>query len=405
MSKLTKRFAHKIYDNTGVYIMTLPADLITNLPSYTWSINGGMGEMVIHLAMTIKEFSGSYENSIIKFGNIVRTVVTDIPNGQMPMRIFSGYITAYEPIMNDEGHEEIIIHVTSTTKTLADQIFHDGAATTKAYNSLDPANILKNVLDKYGGIIHYTGSTIAPTSTTVSYTMSFLSYREAVDICLGLCPSFWYWYVDADDVFWLQQPNFDVINHLLFIGKQVTAINANKSIEQLYNEVFFKGGGEPPLYKTLSRSASITDYGRRAYKMQDERVTVAGTATTFMNKFLDEHDHPLSEVLAKVIDNAASTDRGYDIESFRPGQVVQIKHPRIGEGISLWDVAEWDIDFWDFNIIYSLSLPMQIIEINYQFDHVILKLSLVPPDVAHRIEDINRNLDTVRSEGIPSTPS
>lgn len=404
MNSRSKRFGHKIYTNDGTYIETLPRDLVTNTPSFNWQMNGGMGEMVIKLALSIRDFSSGYENTIIKLGNRVKTIVTDA-NTTVPIKIYSGYITAYEPTMDEDGKQEVTVHVTSSLKVLADNLFHDGAATTKAYASEDPSNIMKNVIDKCASVIHYAGASIALTTTTVSYTMNYLTYREAVDIVLGLCPAYWYWYVDADDLFYLKPANFDTIDHKLFIGKQVNSIKASKSIEELYNAVYFKGGGDPAMYKLYSRSSSITEYGRREYKMQDERVTTAATASTMATKFLDEHDHPRSVLTATVMDDAVDSGKGYDIESLRPGQVVQIKHPRIEDKITLWDIADWDIDFWDFNLIYSLSLPMQLVSVDYQYDRAIIQLSLVPTDVAHRIEDINRNLDTSRAETVPSTPS
>lgn len=403
MSKRAKRFGHKIYTNEGVYVSTLPRDLVTNVPSFKWTINGGMGEMVIRLALTFKDFSASYENTIIKLGNEVRTVVTDVDVSAM--QIYDGYITAYEPEIDEDGHQEVVVRVTSTVKTFSDKLLHDGSSTTKAYASTDPGNIMKNILDKYAGVIRYSGQSIALPGTSVSYTFNYLTYREAVDVTLGLCPGFWYWYVDADNVFYLKAVNFDVTDHQLFIGKQVNSVKASKSIEELYNAVYFKGGGDPALYKYYPRTSSQTEYQTREYKMQDERVTDSSTASTMANKFLDEHDHPRSLLTATVIDNTVDATKGYDIESFRPGQVVQIKHPRIEDKVTLWEIAEWDIDFWDFNIIYSLSLPMQLIEINYQYDRAVIKLSLVPTDVAHRIEDISRNLDVTRAETVPSTPS
>lgn len=404
MSSARKNYLHKLYTAAGVYIGTLPPSIVLNTPSFDWQINGGMGEMEITLGLTMQEFVDDYEDTIIKMGNEVRTVVSDVPGGEA-MQIYDGYITTYEPLLSEDGEQRILVRVTSTTKTLSDQLFKDGLATSKTYASLDPSNIMKNVLDKYGGVIHYTGGTIDLTGTTVSYAFSYLTYREAVDIILGLCPSFWYWYIDAQNIFYLKEPQWDTPDHTLFIGKEVIAINASKSIEELYNVVYFKGGGSPQLYKKDSRSSSIAEYGTREYKMQDERVTVAGTATTMMTKFLDEHDHPRSILTAVVIDNAADQSRGYDIESLRPGQLVQIKHPSISDQVTLWDDADWDVDYWDYSIVASLSLPMQLIEINYQFDRAVIKLSLTPTDVAHRIEDLNRNLDTARAEGIPSTPS
>lgn len=371
-----KHFVHKIYDANGVYITTLARDLVANVPKFTWAMNGGFGEMEIVLNLRLKDFTDSYEDSIIKFGHRVVTVISDGEGSNL--RVYHGIITRYDPSMDERGINRVAVHVVGMTKELADNLVRSGTATTVAYASQDPSVMAKNLLTLYGGTIHYTGGTIEDTAQSLSYTFSFLSYLEALQIVLSLCPSFWYWYVDANDVFYLREPDFETINHTLHLGKQVSAIEASKSIEETYNVVYFKGGGDPPLYKSDSRTSSIDAYGRREYKMQDERVTVAGTATQMMTKFLDEHDHPRSLLTATVLDNSIDPARGYDIESIKPGDIMQIINPRTEIGYSLWDIAEFDVDFFDFNIIFSLSLPMQVIEVDYQFDQAVVKLSLTP---------------------------
>lgn len=398
-----KTFFHKIY-NGAAFVKTLDPKIVMNLPTFQWEINGGMGEMIIDLALTLKEFGENYEGDSIVFGYKVETWVQGA-NETAGTKIYDGLITSYDPIMSDDGKEFIRLHIVSQLTTLENQLLKSGSNTEVVYSSQDPSVIFKDIIDKYNSTIDYTASSVETSGTTVSYTFTFITYLEAIKKTLELCPAYWYWYIDANNAIYLSSTNFDTVNHKLYLGKEVSEITAKKSIDELKNIVYFKGGGSPPLYKKYERTSSQTAYGIREEQISDERVTVTATAQIIADKFLDEKDHPISIVSIKIFDDSMDTSKGYDIESLKPGQMIQIFHPNFETKVTLWDVALWDVDFWDFDIRYSLGLPMQIRKINYNYDYAILELTTKAEDIAFRIEDINRNLDVVRSEGIPSAPT
>jgi hypothetical protein len=72
---------------------------------------------------------------------------------------------------------------------------------------------------------------------------------------------------------------------------------------------------------------------------------------------------------------------------------------------TLWDVFDWDTGYWDYDVRYSIGQPHQIVEINYQFDRVVLKLSSKLDSLDKRIEDIKRNADLTAKANIPTAPS
>lgn len=402
-----KRYVHKIY-NGATYVATLADNIVMNKPSYGWSINGGMGEMVIDLALSVKDFRDSYENNQITFGYRVKTFVQGADEA-LGTQIYDGLITTYDPIISAEGREFVRVHVVSMLTQLENKLLKSGANTEVPYASADPQVILKDIIDKNAGNIGYSTQSVAATGTVVSYTFSFTTCLEAVKKALELCPAFWYWYLGADSTIYLSSTNFDTVAHKLYIGKQVQSINAKKSIDKLKNALYFKGGGSVPLYKLYERTSSITAFGRREDRYSDERVTLAATAQTIATKILDENDHPISTVQCSVVDNSIDTTRGYDIESLKPGDIVQILFPSLDFRVSLWSDgimgATWDVDFWDYDMRYSLGLPMQIQQVNYGFDRATLELTARIEDVTKRIEDVDRNLNVVRSEDIPTAPS
>lgn len=402
MSGITKQFFHKIY-NGATYVATLDPRIVINVPSFSWEINGGMGEMNIDLALSLKEFGEDYEGDSIVFGYIIKTYVQG-ENETAGTQLYNGLITNYEPMADDTGKEFVRVRVVSQATTLSNQLLKSGSNTEVTYSSQDPSVILQDIIDKYAGAIDYTASSIEATGTTVSYVFTFVTYYEALKKVLELCPSWWYWYIDASNTIYLSSNHTDV-DHKLYLGQEISNIKATKSVDELKNVIYFKGGGSPPLYKKYTRTSSVTAFGTREHRISDERVTVAATAETIATKHLDEHDHPVSIITAKVIDDSLDTTRGYNIESIKPGDVIQVLHPNYESKLSLWDVMQWDMDFWNFDIRYSIGIPVQVKKIDYQFDYVILELNAQADDIAFRIQDVNRNLDIVRSEGIPSAPS
>lgn len=139
--------------------------------------------------------------------------------------------------------------------------------------------------------------------------------------------------------------------------------------------------------------------------MQDERVTVTATADTIANSILDNRSSPELSTVVEIIDNAVNPDKGFDLESIVLGKMIAIAGPGLsGEGASLWDKMEWDIDYWDYDISNLSSLVLQITKMAYTGDKVTLNLSTMPLDVNKRIEDINRNLQALQTANNPDAP-
>lgn len=367
-----------------------------------------MGEMIIDLALSMVDFQNDYENVIIKFGFRVKTFVQGADE-TTATQIYDGLVTGYEPVTSKEGRQFIRVRVVSMSTQLENKLLKSGSNTEVIYASQDPAVMLKDVVDKIASNVSYSTSSVDLTNTSVSYTFNFSTGLEAIRKIQELSPSYWYWYLSAESIIHFHFAEFDTPQHKLFIGKQVQSVSARKSIDTLKNAVYFKGGGSPPLYKLYERTSSISEYGRREERYSDERVTLSATAQTIATKILDEQDHPISIVTAVVVDNSVDTSKGYDIESLHPGDIVQIVDPHFETKNTLWSDGSaggiFDVDFWDFDVRYSLGLPMQIRQINYNYGTATIELTARVEDINKRIEDIKRNLDTVRSEDLPAAPS
>lgn len=275
------------------------------------------------------------------------------------------------------------------------------------FNSKDPGQILRDVIEKYrqqGGVLDYDDATVELTGTTVSYTFNANTTLEAINKCLELAPSGWYWYVDVATnlVHFHAQPVTP--DHTFALEKHLLDAKFEKRIEDMVNTVYFTGGGDPPLYKKFVNQNSIKKYGIKASKYIDQRVTNATTAETIANSIIEKRSEPELRVTLDLIDNNGEQYIGYNLESIKVGDVVSVRNITQRVGLSSWDVSRWDSDYWDFNIYNLSSLQMQVLRYSYSPNKATIYASTILPDVNKRIEDINRNLEASQTYNNPTAP-
>lgn len=297
-----------------------------------------------------------------------------------------------------------------TTTDLYFKTYSSTGATTITHNSTDPSDMLRAVITNYnnnGGTIQYDGISIDDTNTTVSYTFVTQTILESIDKILELSPQGWYWYVDsATNLIHFHEKSTSA-DHSLTLGKDIERLNVAKRTDGIINTIYFRGGdtgGGVYLYKKYQDSNSVGSYGIRAMKYVDERVTVTNTANTISNTILSTNSSP--EVrLDGIISDSNGNGYGYDIESINIGDVINVQNVPGDTGRSLWDVAMFDEDRFDYNISQLGSMYLQIVRKEYSPTSLSIFCSTIPPDVSKRIEDINRNLEASQTADNPSAPS
>lgn len=246
-------------------------------------------------------------------------------------------------------------------------------------------------------------ASIATTNTVVSYAFRQNTIREAIDQCVKLAPAYYYWRVAADNQFIFAQRNTNVIDHTLILQRDISKFQITRSAKSLRNSFYFLGGANT--FTKTERTSSKAQYGKRVERQQDERVTDNNSAGIIARTFLDLYDHPVIVGEITVVDSNGDDNSGYDIEKFRVGQIVKIVDPTRPAEQSLWDQMVWDVSSWDFPITAAIGAPLWIVSIDYSLDRAVLELAFQPPDVAKRIEDINRNLVQTRTANSPASPA
>jgi hypothetical protein len=290
------------------------------------------------------------------------------------------------------------------------RIYSSDGTTEVAYLSDDPSDIVTDIIDKYNamkGIITY-DSTIDLTGTSVSYTFNTYTVLEAINKSLELAPKDWYWYIDYAANLIHFRDKSATPDHTFSLEKDLIDARFEKRIEDVVNTIYFTGGEISPgvnMYRKYENTASINNYGRKSIKYSDQRVTLTATADTIANSILESKSEPELRVTLEILDSNNNQGVGYDIESIQVGDLVAVRNITQQVGLSTWDVSRWDEGYWDFNIYNLSSLQMQVQKITYNGDTATIYASTMATDVNKRIEDINRNLETLQTLANPTSPS
>lgn len=247
------------------------------------------------------------------------------------------------------------------------------------FNSYDPSNIVRELLDNYaslGGLVSYTEDSIEDTLTTVSYTFKFTTYLEALKKSVELAPQNWWWFVDPSNGIVYFKPLSQEVDHKFILGKHLSELEIEYSLEDVVNTVYFSGGdtgGGVNLVTNQSNEESVAQYGTWLKTPSDNRVTDESTADIISESLINQFKDPRFKTSITI------PAYKYDIGTINIGEIV---------------------GFGNFNSLID-SLQLQIMRADYSGDAVTLDLDILPPSQSKRIEDIKRNLDKEQTRDNP----
>lgn len=399
-----KIFLWKIYDSDGDFV-TVWTDVLTD-PQFSWEMNGGFSDLVLELPRPVDGFG---ESSDVAYNNQLKIYVFDRDTSDEGVCIYSGYISRYEPNQNVNKQTVVVTflsYFTQMNQYMLEGTF-TGGDTEIPYLSTGPDDIMKDVLDKFtaaGGKVDYDTGTVDDPGTTVSYTFNTNLVQEAVKKIIELSPDGWFFRIEADDLLYYQEKN-STPDHTFIVGRHIIRYRQEKRIENVVNRIFFRGGGDPPLYYLFENTGSISSYGQHSIKVVDERVTDDATAEIMANRTLDGASSPEVRITLEIADNNGEMGLfGYDIESIKPGDTCRILGAT-ARGYTYWDQAYWGTDYWDYDISNSAATTLQILKVEYTPTKVKIEISNRQPDIAKRVEDIRRNLINTQTSDNPTAPT
>lgn len=293
------------------------------------------------------------------------TVASDVANGQLYVQGGSTYPT-----------------FTSMGTDLWFELYTLGGATTRTFNSQDPSNILKQILDfarLRGARVSYDNDTIEPTGSTVSITFKTNTISEAIDAVLKTAPADWYYYYDYGTNMLHFHPRPTRPAHYYTRGRDTVKLKIKRTIEKIINDVYFTGGGSPtPLFIRNLDQTRINDWRRALAKQSDNRVTVQSTATILAQALIDQYGDPLYSGNLMVV-----RVQSFRVEDVTPGELS---------------------GFISFGTLVD-ALQMQNMSLTYHPDYLDIELDQLTAPVQKRIEDIKRNLELLEHANDPTSPT
>lgn len=262
------------------------------------------------------------------------------------------------------------------------EIYTLGGETTRTFNSTDPSQILKYIIDfarLRGARVNYDNSTIEPTGTLVSITFKTNTISEAIAAVLKTAPADWYYYYDYGNNMLHFHPRPTSPAHYYTKGRDVVKLKIKRTIERLINDVYFTGGGSPtPLFIRKTDQSRINQWRRGLSKQSDNRVTVQATG----------------EILAQ-----ADIDQFGDALYSGDLQLVRVEDFRL-EDVTVGELS----GFISFGALVD-ALELQNMSLTYHPDYLDIVLDILTPPVPKRIEDIKRNLAELEHANDPTSPT
>lgn len=290
---------------------------------------------------------------------------------------------------------------------IAKEIWYEAYQTTGStqavYNSYDPSDILRALIDDYhsrGGTLNYTEDSIDDTNSVVSYTFNTNTLLEGVQKVLELAPEGWYWYIDqATNTIHFHQ-KAEEPDHIFVIGRHITKLSTKTSATPIVNQIYFVGGNE--FYKKYTLPQSDSGYQKKkAIRLKDGRVSLEDTADIMANRSMQGQAGIY--VTIGVGDNNITTSKGYDIESVQIGQMIRLaasgdtNQPR-------YDVARFDDAVYDYDPANVGTQVFQVVTKSYTPNELNMQVSNIGYDVNKRTSDIKRNLKDEQYADTPATP-
>jgi hypothetical protein len=323
---------------------------------------------------------------------------------QRELLIYRGFIESYTPLVDKNG-ERVTIEVTSIASQLTDYIvqflqFADiqPSRDTDEYPNMnkapdDPSNMIKKIIDMINvdnprSELYYTGDSIKLTGEVVEYTFREQRADDCLNDIRGLSPSGWSWFVEPNGLVHFRGEEH-ATTHQLRLAVEIMDYENRRTVEGLKNYVIVRGrkdedesepDGQGSIEYTILDQESIDRYGMRRAVIRDANIKDRETAEIVGKGRLEEWNRIEEEVEARIPDEkdiryVGGLLGGYNIESFKPGDLIQILDPIGNDGRSYWDQFLWDDGTWDDNVNRTLPAHNPIKSIRYSGSEVVLDLS------------------------------
>ena len=320
--KNEKKYSVKIYDRAGTTFKG-NYDPIGGY-AFTKTINGGVGALSITLPRKFDNFGLGEDVNLL---DEIQVWVQD--KDTSGKKIYSGYVSSITSFI-DGSNQGIKLDVLGYVSRLAFTLDWNGTDISMVRNSLTAGELVKDVIDKYRSTvseerINYGTDTVDITGSDISYTSNAKSCLETIERAREMAGATWYWYVDADNVFYFRE-YATTPTHLFTFGKDISSLEITRSADDIKNEFIFWNGLMADDTNFISNryynTTSINSYWNRFEANTDGRVTTSAGADALGDSYINAYKNPNVSMRFEVKDN--NLGAGYDIESIEPGHTCKI---------------------------------------------------------------------------------
>jgi hypothetical protein len=342
---MRKQVFIKIYDSAGVY-----KGLFTDFAfsSFTKDINGGIGDIEIIIPRKFDDF-----DEAIEVGNELRIIVADKEaiQGQVVCSAEINEVDAF-----GGPSESVRIFCSGYLFQLALDILEDDKTVYFNYSSQELSTTIKDILDKFNAEnsvskVDYASGSVEDTGISESVEIYLNTPLEALRHTISKSAGEHYFYVGADNVFYLKEIA-DAPKHLFVFGKDIVDISYNRNTKSTRTGVLFYNGltdiDDDLVFKLYTKN--VDKHGRRIERWRDSRFKEAG-ANKFSNRFLDLYGDVINTVSLRIIDSNLAN--GYDIESIEVGDTCKVlnvrENPALTDNMLITSVT-YSVDYVDIVI-------------------------------------------------------
>lgn len=394
---MEKRFSIKSYSPDGTFLKNWPN---ATFLGFSKELNAGAGECEIELNAAF-----DYAGSDLQLGNRIDVYVADLETiGTIDGEklIYRGYVSAIMPRTGGRDENVAIRIIGYYTKMSVDFLKNaaqttlytdenDGLTITSPGTAADIGLIARAIIDRYraetgDGSIRYTLESIPEVGETALYSFKRKTYREALDKIKDMAPAGYHWYVGADGVVHFE-PKGSGNAHSLAIGREISSIKVERSMETLRNVILIWNGepaGPSAIYAHYEDAGSIARYGRRASAIVDPGIGDAAAAASLAARFLADMRDPDVKIIMEV--NDSNGGNGYDIESIEPGDTITVLN---------FDSANAE----------TIRSELAVTRIDYRPDGATIEAALVRTGIIEGQENAKRRLEAAETIDIPESYS
>jgi len=411
-----KKYFYKFRDIEGNYQSSFRDEGfdVRTEPNFSWRINGGKGIMRIDIDAELNSFSQWAKTNSV---DSIECIVYDSNSSRKGEILFAGKLLDAQFAIDENGHGNLDGYSYGSAEyDLAKKQIEDISGNTRlSYSDMDFSDIYKDLIDKYqiqGDFVSYLPESVDTVGIPISITFKNESFLEGMQRLSGYLPRGWYWYLDGQGVFYLKRTNLLKPDHRLFIGKEINKSYFKVSYADIVNKVYYNGGdtGSGYLYRLKALQSSINRYGIRSERISDERVTNNSTADLRIDQIIANKSVPV-RYIEFVVQDDNHNQFGYDIESLKPGDSIQVLHPSISTDFTRYQNPEGTVgnavyneSFYNYDINASIGAPFQIQEIEYNGRSAVIRSSDILTNQARTIRQLEKQQLTQATINSPDSP-